>query len=216
MLVTGSQLGWFSLAGMLYVVERVSLLVHDLTLLCCDPNTGVAEDSADSCGPMGVGDLFMDPASDDLVAFLQLLSRTRAAVVDFVSDGSLLRPPSLSPAAPVHVFTSDFDGAQQAYDTVLLQAWRLDKGHGHSSLLVLVVNAAQAIYTGDVVIRPSNWGVRAEDLVAAAVEGFTAASADAASAARPTKQNPAVQSADGVKVPVTLAGRSVQVLEFHL
>lgn len=166
---------------------------------------------------MGVGDLFMDPASDDLVAFLQLLSRTRAAVVDFVSDGSLLRPPALSPSAPVQVFTSAFDGAQLAYDTVLLQAWRLDKGQGGRALLVLVVNAGQSTYTGEVVVRPSNWGLGPDELISAVVKGFTAGSLEPASAARDVKENPAaLGAAGGVQIPVQLAGRSVQVLEFHL
>jgi hypothetical protein len=82
---------------------------------------------------------------------------------------------------------------------------------------VLVVNAGQSSYTGDVVVWPSNWDLRPDELISAAVKVFTAGSLDRASTARHAKENPAVLGAAGaVRIPVQLAGRSVQVLEFHL
>ena len=50
---------------------------------------------------MGVGDLLLDPASDDLVNFLQKLARTRSipTVLDYIVDGHVARPFVISPQA---------------------------------------------------------------------------------------------------------------------
>jgi hypothetical protein len=173
---------------------------------------------------MGVGDLFMDSASDDLVAFLQLSLRTRASLVDYLSDGALLRPPQLSPAPLVGVYTSGFDGSQAAYDTVLVQAWRLPAvvggtpgAHRRGGVMVLLVNAAQQPYTGEVEIRPANWGLTEADLAVGAMKvrdlqvGAHAAHVD------PHADKDDVRVSGGVlRVPVHLEGRSVKVLEWHL
>lgn len=172
---------------------------------------------------MGVGDLFMDPASDDLVTFLQLLQTTRASLVDYLSDGALLRPPSLLPAPAVKVFTSNFDGAQLAYDTVLVQAWRLPaaaSAQHREAVMVLVVNVAETPYTGAVEVRPANWALDAGDLSAAtvSVRDFAASGAAGASEAvqAQQQQGAAVDTDGSVLVPVHLPARSVKVLEWVL
>ena len=68
-------MGWFSLVGI--------------------------DNGPDYCGPMGVGDLLLDPASDDLVNFLQKLARTRSipTVLDYIVDGHVARPFVISPQA---------------------------------------------------------------------------------------------------------------------
>lgn len=85
MFVTGSQLGWFSLAG-------------------------IENDPEDSCGAMGVGDLMLDPSNDDIITFLRLLARSRSQVVDYLVHGRMTRPPVLRPAPTALLFGEyDFD-----------------------------------------------------------------------------------------------------------
>jgi hypothetical protein len=185
--------------------------------------TGIAEDSEDSCGPMGVGDLFMDSASDDLVAFLQLSLRTRASLVDYLSDGALLRPPQLSPAPLVGVYTSSFDGSQAAYDTVLVQAWRLPAvvgtpgAHRRGGVMVLLVNSAQQPYSGEVEICPANWDLTEADLAVGAMKVRDLhVGAHAAHVGSHADKDNARVSGGVLRVPVHLAGRSVKVLEWRL
>jgi hypothetical protein len=125
MFTTGSQMGWFSLAGM-------------------------ENDSEDDCGPMGVGDLFMKSSNDDLVSFMNQLSTARTAANDFFVNGHVARPPQLHPFPAVKVFTSSFDKSQRDYDTVVVQAWTLES---KQSSLVVLVGCATTEYVGEMTVN---------------------------------------------------------------
>lgn len=150
---------------------------------------------------MGVGDLFMDSANDDLVSFLQLLSATRLSAVNYLTYGHLLRPPALSPAPAVQVFTSTFDNTQLAYDTVLVQAWQQG-----TSVLVLVVSATDKAYEGLVTVRLADWGCSTQDCLAE----LTIVDVD-------TKALVTAGAVDHkLSIPVKVAPRGVTMLEFKL
>lgn len=125
MFVTGTQLGWFSLAGI--------------------------ED--DKCGPMGVGDLLLDTANDDLIAFLRLLSTSRKGVVGYFVDGHLINPPVLSPEAPAQLFTSTYDGSTLDYDSVVSSSWTRD-----ASVLVSIVRSIAEDYSFNMFVDCASWG----------------------------------------------------------
>jgi len=127
MLTTGSQLGWFSLVG-------------------------IDNDPEDSCGPMGVGDLMLDSANDDLISYLQLLARSRAAIVDYFVNGNMARPPVLSPEPTPQVHT--VDGIDYDYDTVITSAWRNTKG----SVVAIMASTVTEEYSGELLINFSSWG----------------------------------------------------------
>lgn len=131
MFTTGSQLGWFSLVGILD-----------------DPN--------DSCGPMGVGDLLLDSSNDDLIQFLQIISRTRTSYISYFVHGHLVRPPILNPKPSVQIFTSTFDKSVQQYETVQMQAWKLDDT---GAVIVALVATTTKDYTGQISMNLSLWDI---------------------------------------------------------
>ena len=195
--------------------------------------TGVINDTEDSCGPMGVGDLFMDESNDDLVQFLQQLSSARLAAVDYLSDGHLIRPPLLNPAPIVQIYTSSFDKSQFAYDTVLVQAWQTDKHHHHqqqqevedaekksaSSIMIMLVGASESAYEGDVVINPADWTHSPQSLqdfsTARVYEGLTGSAerVDISSQVAVTGGD-ANSPTKKVTIHVKIPPRSVKMLEF--
>ena len=105
----------------------------------------------------GVGDLMLDAANDDLIQFLKLLSRSRAAVVDYFIHGSLTSPPVLSPALVAKLASSN--GAQVDYDTVVTSSWRLGVGRGVvDSVLVLLVGVTEEDYSYTILVNFHLWG----------------------------------------------------------
>lgn len=128
MLVTGSQLGWFSL-------------------------TGMQNDTEDSCGPMGVGDLLLSDEYDDLVHFLQLSARSRAAVVSYMLHGYVTRPCVLDPQPPV--FVASPNGETLDFDSLVMGAW---KDPTSENVLVIFAASTMSEYSGRISISFSNWG----------------------------------------------------------
>ncbi len=128
-------------------------------LNCLLFTTGVNNDPNDGCGPMGVGDLFLSPTNDDLVMFLHTLSTARSAALDYFVHGHLIQSPQLSPVPDVQVYTSSFTKDQSDYDTVLIQAWALDRAAEErtASILVVLVGATQGEYAGQVDAHIINW-----------------------------------------------------------
>jgi len=127
--VTGTQMGWFSLAG-------------------------IENDPEDSCGPMGVGDLLLSSSNDDLVGFLQLLARSRAAAVNYFVHGHLVNPPVLSPPPAVKVY--NVDGSSFDYDTIVSSAWR-SITDTERTVLVNLVGVTSVDTSMDLVVNFSTW-----------------------------------------------------------
>lgn len=127
----GSQLGWFSLAGM-------------------------ANDPQDGCGPMGVGDLLMSPENDDLVAFLRvLLAARRNVLLDYFVDGHLVRLPVLSPEPPAIMQTVSCGGRPLLdYDSVVQGAWKLDSSN---SVLFFMIGTTTVSYQTTLSMDLSLW-----------------------------------------------------------
>jgi hypothetical protein len=127
----GSQLGWFSLAG-------------------------IANDPNDSCGPMGVGDLLMASESNDLIAFLQvLLSARRHVLLDYFVDGHLIRLPVLSPEPPALMQTLPGGGRPLLdYDSVVQGAWKLDN---NKTVLFFLIGTTTDVYQTTLTMDLSLW-----------------------------------------------------------
>lgn len=173
MLVTGSQLGWFSLAG-------------------------VVDDPEDSCGPMGVGDLMLAEENDDLIDFLRLAARSRAAVVEYMLHGHIARPAVLDPQPQILKATAN--GNLFDYDVVVSGAWNQPET---GAVLVILAAATPTAYSGSLVVSFSNWGfVDVESL-----------SVNIINIHGEKKQLGAVSGPDAFW-DVTVPGRSVVMLEF--
>lgn len=129
----GSQLGWFSLAG-------------------------IANDPQDSCGPMGVGDLLLAPENNDLIAFLQvLLSARRHVLLDYFVDGHLVRLPVLSPEPPAVMQTVSGGGRPLLdYDSVVQGAWKSDR---IKSVLFFLIGTTSTEYETTVTMDLALWSL---------------------------------------------------------
>lgn len=129
MFTTGSQMGWFSLAGMV-------------------------DDTEDSCGPMGVGDLFLSVDNDDLVSFMQTLSAARTAALDYFVHGHIVSPAGLAPIPTVKHYTSSYTHDTSDYDTVVVQSFVLEES---KSVLIALVGATEYEYIGNIQLHLTNW-----------------------------------------------------------
>lgn len=134
--VSGSQLGWFSLVGM-------------------------ANDTADSCGPMGVGDLLLSSSHDDLIDFIKLLSTARGYIVDYFLYGRYVRPPILRPDPPARTQTVSSGGRPLLdYDTVTRAAWMLD---ADQSILLIFIGSTASSFNTRIFIDMTLWISSDED-----------------------------------------------------
>ena len=140
MMTSGAQMGWFSLIS-------------------------IVDDPTDSCGDMGVGSAFLDPANSDISDFVHLLATERIKIVSYVVDGHLARPVVLQP--PSDVLTQEVASKNMPlldYDAVSSAAWQLEvidpDTHQKtvSTLIMLIGNVQSAVYTGDIVFEFSNYG----------------------------------------------------------
>lgn len=134
MLMSGAQLGWFSLLS-------------------------IVDDPTDSCGDMGVGGAFLDPANSDMVDFVRLLSRERAKAVSYVVDGHLARPVVLRPPAEIRKQNVPSKNMPVLdYDAVSSSAWQLEERGVVSTLIMLAGNVKAFAYSGEIVVDFSNYG----------------------------------------------------------
>ena len=129
MFVTGSQLGWFSLAG-------------------------IANDPDDSCGPMGVGDLMLSADNDDLIAYLRLLARSRAAGIDYFLHGHMIRPAVVNPVPPALIYSLS-SSEQYDYDSLASSVYKLED---KNTVLAVFTTTTLTSYEGDLKVNFSNWG----------------------------------------------------------
>lgn len=139
--VTGTQMGWFSLAG-------------------------TENDPDDPCGPMGVGDLLLDSANDEIIGFLQLLARSRAAVTNFFVHGHLINPPVLRPQPTVQVVT--VGDATYDYDTVVSSAWRSiihPDTESTAAVLVNLIGVTSVDTVLDLVVDFATWKFDSVDIL---------------------------------------------------
>jgi len=185
MLTAGAQMGWFSLIS-------------------------IIDDPTDSCGDMGVGQAFLDPANRGIVDFVQLLSAERVKVVSYMVDGHLARPVVLQPPADVLTQKVPSKGKPLLdYDAVSSAAWQLEVVDSHtnqkklSTLIMLVGNVQAVSYSGEIVFDFENYGYG--DDVALSLEVLS----DAAGAVRPSTST---LHGPVASIPVVVQPRSVVFL----
>ena len=134
MFSSGTQLGWFSLAGL-----------ND-------------KDGADHCGPMGVGESLKDPANSDIVDYMRLLAAYRRAGVEYFAYGHVYSPVVVDP--PVKVLeqnkksSSDAKGGIQTFDSMSVSSWQ--SLSDTSTLVVLAVNTQKG-YKGKIRVDMQQW-----------------------------------------------------------
>lgn len=174
MFVTGSQLGWFSLAG-------------------------IENDPEDSCGPMGVGDLMLSAENDDLIAYLRLLARSRAAGVKYYLDGHMVRPAVLQPEPPAQLYAPSGSDPMD-FDSVASGVWKIEST---GTVLAVFTTTTPASYSGTLTVDFSNWGYET-------VKSLAVWSLDS------NGQKSLLGTVEGPKafLPIALQGRSISMLEF--
>lgn len=132
----GSQIGWFSLIGMI-------------------------DDPEETCGPMGVGDLLLSESNADLVHFMQMIVSARAVVVDYLVDGRIFRPLMMSPE-PLAKSQTVPSGGQPIldYDSVVSATWTLD-----GNVLALLIGTTEATFETEITIPFELWGFSGNAMV---------------------------------------------------
>jgi len=196
----GTQMGWFSLAGR-------------------------APDPQDSCGPMGVSDLLLAPEHRTLVDFLKRLASYRTLSLSHMFDGSLARPPVLSPPPRVHtsrVKHAHFPLLQ--YDSVSASAWLEPSRRTVRVILVSTVAAVDAredsngdcAYEGRLVVHTADWHLPSSDsdqyAVSRVAEDGTVTPMGVF-AASPAPPIPGGMPGRAFEVPVAVMSRNVLVLD---
>jgi hypothetical protein len=190
MLVTGTQLGWFSIAGR-------------------------TDDAEDGCGPMGVGDLFLDDAHVDTVKFVQTATATRAAVRDYFNNGHLTFPPAVSPSPRKLSYVSQFDGTYSEYSSLLWAAWSKQSNPRDrattTTVSVVFASTTESAYEGTMSVDPSLWfGEGASTKLNVSVRQFK----DGALMGHQETSVEAESGASSISVPVSVPARGTLVLEF--
>ena len=116
------------------------------------------------CGPMGVGELLLDPENKKITDFIRLLAQTRRQVVDYLVDGYMGSPPVLDPSPPVYSQSKDSVNenlGQLDYDSVSRASWRLESDVGSTFVAIIITNnmdEAFGNYSGRVRVESSEDG----------------------------------------------------------
>ena len=186
MLVSGSQLGWYSLIS-------------------------IVDDPTDSCGDMGVGGKFQEPSSAELVEFVRLLSVERVKAVSYLVDGHLARPVVLNP--PSEVLTQTVSSKNMPvldYDEISSSAWQrewvADGANILSTMIILTGNTKNLTYLGEIKFDFSNYGYDNDALLSLSVVSDTAGDSE-------PSVEPATLQGPVSSIPVKIRPRSVILLE---
>ncbi len=152
----GIQMGWFSIAGMA---------------------AGTDPDEDSNCGAMGVGEALLDVQHAPLVEFLKTCAAYRRSsdVLDYLSDGYMIRPAVLDPvpnrhqqnmrASKANVMPADL----LDYDSVSLSAWQVrvdsnDSGEDVTTAVMLSNNMGSGAYKGKMRVDFQAWGYESAHL----------------------------------------------------
>jgi hypothetical protein len=190
MLITGTQLGWFSIAGR-------------------------NDDPEDGCGPMGVGDLFLSDEHEATVTFLQTAVAARGSMRNYFNFGQLTYPPVLNPEPRTLSYTSAFDGAYSQFSSLLWQAWSLpadaDDRSTSSRVSVVLASVVDSVYSGKLTLDTSLWFSGGGSKLRYSAKKFAGGAA-----VGPVDNVEMKVEASSVSVPISVPARGILVLEFTM
>ncbi len=183
----GTQMGWFSLAG--------------------------TDNGMDHCGPMGVGDKFLDPANADLVDYLRLLAAYRRVGINYIADGRLASPVKMKPEIKVIRQTpeSASRGTPFDFDSVSISSWH----HQGSTLSVFAVTTEKG-YFGEMRVDFLQWGYDANDKLEVTQLVTTASDFDESGIQRIQRVDKGIIQGPYAWLPVEIHEVNIVVLEFTL
>lgn len=190
MFSSGTQLGWFSLAGL-----------DD-------------KDGTDHCGPMGVGESLKDASNSDVVDYMRLLAAYRRAGVEYFAYGHIASPVVADP--PVKVLeqnqgsSSEAKGGIQTYDSMSVSAWQ--SVSDQSTLVVLACNTEEG-YKGKIRIDMQQWKYDQETVLQVTQLVTSADDFDSDGKQQVSRQGMGTVSGPQAWVDIDIEGVAVMMLE---